>query len=101
MAAVGFIALTLEVVAEGKHFVSRCLELGTASFGDTIDEAFHNVTEATAEYLNTLERLGERERVFAEKGITVQRTRPDIVRTVDLKPGTTVSSYIAEVPLAA
>ena len=67
MAEVGFIALTLEVVAEGKHFVSRCLELGTASFGDSIDEAFDNVSDATVEYLNTIERLGERERVFAEK----------------------------------
>jgi len=44
--------------------------LGTASCGDSFDEALANIAEATSEYLNTIERLGERTRIFKEKRIT-------------------------------
>jgi predicted RNase H-like HicB family nuclease len=100
--AAGFITLTLEVAREGKHFVSRCRELGTASCGDSFDEALDNIREATQEYLNTIERLGERPRIFQEKGIVIRKTRPSTVRReYDLRPGAFVGTYVTKIPVAA
>ena len=90
------------VSREGKHFVSRCPELGTASCGDTFDEALTNIKEAALEYLNTIERLGERPRIFKEKGISIRKTRPaSIRREVELRPDAFVGSYVTKVPVPA
>ena len=100
---VGYVALTLMVAREGKHFVCRCVELGTASCGDSFDEALANIEEATLEYLNSIERLGERPRIFKEKGIAIRKTRPSRVpmASVDLHPGAFVGPYVARVPAVA
>jgi predicted RNase H-like HicB family nuclease len=101
MADAGFIALTLTVSKEGKQFVSRCEELGTASCGDTVDEALENIKDATMEYLNTIERLGQRDRIFEEKGITVRKTRPTLVPLPHaLHPGSIASPYVTKIPVA-
>ncbi len=71
MAASGYILLTLQVEPEGDQFVSTCLELGTASCGDTAQEAFDNLKEAISVHLEALEEVGERERVFRQRGIEV------------------------------
>ncbi len=98
----GFIMLTLRVTKEGKHFLSRCIELETASFGGSFDEALANIKEATFEYLNTIERLGERQRIFEERGITVRKSRPPTVKKeYELRPGTFVGPYITKVPVPA
>jgi predicted RNase H-like HicB family nuclease len=61
---------------EGDYYVSKCLELGTASFGRTTQEAFDNVVDATQVYLNTLEELGECRQVLKEKGVKVYSYQP-------------------------
>ena len=71
MAANGYILLTIQVEPEGDQFVSTCLELGTASCGDTAQEALDNLREAITVHLSALEEVGERERVFGERGIEV------------------------------
>jgi len=102
MAAIGFVALTLEVSREGRSFVSRRLELGTASRGDTFEEALANVKDATLMYLSTIERLGERPRIFQEKGIVVRRTRPSrLKRAYEVHPDAFVGPYVAKIPLSA
>ena len=96
----GFITLTLRVTEEGKRFLSRCLELETASFGGSFEEALANIKEATLEYLNTIERLGQRQRIFKERGIAIRKMRPPIVKKeYELRPGTFVGPYITKVPL--
>ena len=67
------VVLTSVVEPEDDMFVSTCIELGTASCGDTIQEAFENLEEAIAVHLNALEELGETERVFHERGIEILR----------------------------
>jgi predicted RNase H-like HicB family nuclease len=96
----GYVALTLTVEKEGKQFVSRCVDLGTASCGDSFDEALANIEEATIEYLNTIERLGERSRIFEEKGITIRKSRPSRVAlaSVALHPGAFIGPYVTKVP---
>ena len=100
MTTIGFIALTLEVTEEAKRFVSRCRELGTASCGDTVDEAFENIKDATIEYLNAIERLGERPRIFKEKGIVLQKKPPTTIRR-ELHTNTFVRPYVTKVPVPA
>jgi predicted RNase H-like HicB family nuclease len=101
MAEAGYIVLTLTVSKEGRQFVSRCEELGTASCGDTVDEALENIKDATLEYLNTIERLGERVRIFQEKGIAVRKTRPTLAPLPRaLHPGSVASPYVTKIPVA-
>jgi len=66
-----YIIVTFEIDKEGDQYVSQCIELGTFSCGDTETEALENITDATGLYLNTLEDVGECERVLEEKGIQV------------------------------
>jgi predicted RNase H-like HicB family nuclease len=80
MAIQGYITLTLEAFPEGKTFVSRCRELGVTSCGDSIGDAIEAVSDAVTTYLNAIEQLGERPRIFAEKGIEISSTKPRLVR---------------------
>ena len=80
MANQGYIALTLEAYPEGRAFVSRCRELGVTSCGDSIGDAIEAVRDAVTTYLNAIEQLGERSRIFAEKSIEILLTKPRIVR---------------------
>ena len=59
--------------ADGQ-FAAECKELGTASCGDTVEEALSNIQEAVAVHLEALTSLGQLERVFREKGIIPQAT---------------------------
>lgn len=46
-----------------------CKELGTATFGNTLEEARDSLNEAIELHLNTLEDVGERKRFLKERGI--------------------------------
>jgi predicted RNase H-like HicB family nuclease len=95
----GYVVLTLTVSKEGKHYVSECEELGTASFGETVDEAVANVIDASTEYLRAIERLGERKRIFKERGIAIRRAPPRKVRQeYEISPGAFVGPYVTKVP---
>ncbi len=80
MTAQRYITLTLEAYPEGKTYVSRCRELGVTSCGDTAGDAIDAVKDAVSTYLNAVEELGERARIFAEKGIEIRLSRPRTVR---------------------
>jgi predicted RNase H-like HicB family nuclease len=62
-----YIIVTFTITREGEQYVSRCPELGTASFGRDEEEALNKLADATGLYLDTLEDLGERARVLQEK----------------------------------
>lgn len=101
MAIQGYISLTLEVFPEGKKYVSRCRELGVTSFGRDVAAAFANVKDAVTTYLNAIEELGDRERIFAEKGIVIRKTKPRTVtmESLTLPPNSYASGFI--LPIAA
>jgi predicted RNase H-like HicB family nuclease len=73
----GYILVTFRVYQEGDQYVSECVELGIASCGNTIDEAFSALEDATELYLDEIEAEGERERLFAERGITIMPGEPE------------------------
>jgi predicted RNase H-like HicB family nuclease len=65
------------------QWAAECVELGVPSFGHTLDEAMSRIREATLLYLNTIERLGDRARIFAERGIKVRRGEQRVRKSVD------------------
>ena len=77
MGVTGSIQLTQIVEREGSQFAAHCPELGIASCGDTIEEAFANIHEAILLHLDVLEDLGDRDRVFRERGIEVSYETPE------------------------
>ncbi|MHB8399943.1 MAG: hypothetical protein ACYDCI_13600 [Candidatus Limnocylindrales bacterium] len=71
-----FVPLTIAVWFENERWLSECLELGVGTFGADPQDAADQAMDAVFSYLNTLEELGERERVFAEKSIAVYTSHP-------------------------
>ena len=94
------VVLTSVVEPEGEMFVSTCIELGTASCGDTIQEAFDNLDEAIAVHLNALEELGETERVFHERGIEILRSpiEETVPRPIPIDKVVKISQHPVPVP---
>jgi predicted RNase H-like HicB family nuclease len=72
----GYIAVTLKFVKEGKRWTAYCVELGTATFGRSIQEANERIREAVLLHLNTLEDVGECERFLKEHGVKFYQQRP-------------------------
>ena len=103
MAIQGYITLTLEAYPEGKAFVSRCRELGVTSCGNSIGSAIEAVTDAVTVYLRAIEKLGQRERIFAEKGIEIRKTKPRTVQTESAPrpPNSFTGNLVVTLPLAA
>ena len=99
----GYILLTLRVYPEGKQWVSECLELGTTSCGDTIEEALANVKDATLLYLQTVEANGTRERILSEKGIRVRSGDPPELAEVHgrARSNEILSPYVHKVAVGA
>lgn len=64
---VEYIVLTFLIEQEGPFYVSKCLELGVASFGDDEKDAYGNLADAVEVYLNTLEDLGTAREVLRDK----------------------------------
>lgn len=67
-----YVVLSFMLQPEGDQYVSKCPELGTASFGHNEREALENLTDATEVYLDTLEDLGECPRLLQESGTSVR-----------------------------
>lgn len=84
-----FITLTFVIEKEGRQYSAVCRELGTASCGDTVDEALENIREAVNVDLNTLEQIGERARIFRERGIKL-RSHPQAAARVPVEVGQVV-----------
>lgn len=79
----GFIVLTVIFKFEDDVWTAECKELGTATFGDTIQEAERDIQEAILLHLNALEQVGERERFFREHDIEIYPTKPQMMH-IDL-----------------
>ncbi len=91
--AKGYILLTVRFEREDNRWTAECLELGTASFGDTHEEAEETITEAIQLHLDGLEEHGERERFFRENNIAVYPvppTKEPPVKHVTLRPGSVI-----------
>jgi len=70
-----FIILTNIFIEEDNGYVVRCSELGISTQGDTFEEAKENIKDAINVFLNNMESLGLRDKIFREKNIKVYRYR--------------------------
>ena len=92
--------MTIVIQREGDYYVSKCVELGTASFGHTKEEAVGNARDAIALHLATMENFGECEATLKAKGITVQESDEPAAHEVKYHArGSTVYSQV--IPLRA
>ena len=65
------VVLTLQVWQEDDYWAGECVELGTATDGPSADAVIEELQELVTIHLNGLDDIGERERVFRERGIAV------------------------------
>jgi predicted RNase H-like HicB family nuclease len=72
----GYIILTFQFHKEGKKWVAFCEELGTSTFGRSIQESEKRLEEAVELHLDTLNEAGECENFFKEHNIVVQYLEP-------------------------
>ncbi len=80
-----FIEITIIFQPEGDKWTAECRELGTAAFGDTLDEAREAIEDLIQLHLNTLEELGESKRFLRESGVKVHPIAPKHVSTVEVR----------------
>ncbi len=81
----GYIELTILFRPEAGKWTAECLELGTAAYGDSLDEAVEAIEGAMELHLNTLEDVGERERFLKERNIKIHRIAPKPTTNVKVK----------------
>jgi len=75
-----YVVLTVKFVEEDDVWTAECLELGTAAFGDTFDEAKDAISEMIELHLNSLEETGMLQRFFSEHNIKLHRGDPSRIR---------------------
>ncbi len=78
----GFAVFTLAFHKEGPLWVGDCLELGTATDGRSLDSVERELVKLVVLHLNGLEDVGERERVFSERGIKLYTDYPMTIERV-------------------
>ena len=61
--------VTYLVKPEHGQYASYCPELGTASCGDSIEEALDNIKDAVSLHIETLKELGTLDKFLAERGV--------------------------------
>lgn len=66
-----YVHLSVVFAAEGHRWTAECQDLGTATFGATLEEAEDRIVEAIALHLTTLDEEGELERFCSEQGIRI------------------------------
>ena len=95
----GHVVLTLKVNRERSQYVSVCEELGVASCGNTVEEAFEAAKDATTVYLQTLDDEGMLEEVLAERGVKVLPGDPP-AEDGEVRPTEGTREYVSALPLA-
>lgn len=90
-----YVIVTFLFYKEGNRWVGQCKELGTSTFGRSIQEALERLYEAVGLHLNTLKQVGERERFFREHNIILYLHKPqkEEIR-IPYEPDAFIRSYI-------
>lgn len=62
---------------KGRRWLGECIELGTSTYGNSLDDVKEKLEEAVSLHLNTLEEVGERERFFEEHNIKLYTSKSE------------------------
>jgi predicted RNase H-like HicB family nuclease len=97
-----YIILTILLKEEKGTWTAECKELGTATFGETFEEAKANIKEAVDLHLNTLEDVGECTRFLKEKKVPIKYSEPprQVTFTMPLEPNVFIQKDLHELPIA-
>lgn len=101
---VGLAVLAFEFHKEGRLWVGECRELGTATDGRSLEKVEQELGRLVLLHLNGLEQIGERERVFEERGIklyTPDRPLREVERIVPVTDQPTTLLQFKTVPISA
>ena len=80
---------------EKEGYSAYCPEFDVCSQGSTVEEANKNLKEAVVLYLETLEELGTKEKIFKEKKIPLYSIKSKQQKIpVELVAGTNKESFI-------
>lgn len=63
------IVLTVDFSQEENKWLAECLELGTATYADTLEDVGREISEAIELQLNECERLGFADKFLSEHGV--------------------------------
>lgn len=99
--SVGYINLTITAHRDERtnEYVVRCQELGISTMAENESQILPMITDAIALYLNTLEEVGERDRLFEEIGLTILDDEPrESTVSARVRPGDFVSPLAMPVP---
>jgi predicted RNase H-like HicB family nuclease len=80
----GYIVLTFQFSKVRNKWVALCEEMGTSTFGRSIQEAEKRLEEAVELHLDTLDEAGECELFFKENNIVVQYLKPQANHFISL-----------------
>lgn len=100
MASKKFVVLTLTFRQENNLWVGQCKELGTSTFGRSLQRTHDELLELSAEHLKTLEQLGERAHFFKKHGIPLYTQTPpaEIQQTIPVDEETYVHAHRISLP---
>jgi predicted RNase H-like HicB family nuclease len=73
-----FIVLRHIIKKEGKGYSACCPELDVCSQGKTVEEANENLKEAVTLYLDTMDELGQREKIFKRRNIVFYKKGEEV-----------------------
>ena len=97
----GYVVLTGYAEPEEDGFNAYCPELGVATCGDTVGEVLDGLQDALEVYIAGLAEIGELERVFAARGVTVRSVPPAADDKAAAPVGKTGRVYVQTVPAPA
>jgi len=78
MRPLGYIRVIYVFREQKDRWTGKCIELGTATFGNSFEDVKEKLEEAVLCHLNTLEDLGERTRFFRKHKIRFYTRKPKI-----------------------
>jgi predicted RNase H-like HicB family nuclease len=97
----GVIWLVGFVEKEVSQFVSYCRELGTASCGDTVEEAIDNLWDAVDVHIEALIETGELLNYLREKNIRIEIEPGLDEPSIRVPPKKLFATYPRPVPVTA
>jgi len=97
-----YIQVTVRFAREGDQWTAECLELGTAGFADSLEEAKDVISDLILLHLSALEDVGTCAKFLKEHGVTVHRVPPKQRRTkVSVRPDEYVTRLTEQIPCVA
>ena len=76
MAKSGYVVLTFQFEREDDAWVGKCVELGTATWAESLTQLEEELRDLVGLHLTTLEEAGQLGQVLEEYGVKVHENMP-------------------------